>query len=76
MNEYCRTENHDCRTEVHNSYFPVKCFNGAVLRTRCEFADTSEASSATHRVRKTPIKTRNRNKTLCTGRSKYEKKNH
>ncbi len=44
-----------------NSYFSVKCFNGVVLRTRCEIADTSEASSATHHVRKIPIKTRNRN---------------
>ena len=52
--------------EEKNSYFHNKVVNGIVLRTRCEIADTSEASSATHRVRKTPIYYRVRNKILST----------
>ena len=51
-------------TDRQNSYFHNKVVNGSVLRTRCEIADTSEASSATHRVRKTPIYYRVKNKVL------------
>ncbi len=46
---------HSFKTKIYdrvrlfsNSFFSVKCFNGFVLRIRCEIANTSEASSATH----------------------------